>query len=98
MCGRCVGLGVMLMVDIQGDHLSVGGEMGGGNLMGGRFALVIGGTLPRMLFCVRWDCVCLVNFYACLVVGFGASMMGGALVILVSAGIILLLSFIPCLA
>ncbi len=42
---------------------------------------VIRGALPGMLFHVLCECVCFVNCRARLVVGLGANMMGGALVI-----------------
>ena len=48
--------------------------------------LVIGGTLPSMLLCVR-ECVFLVGFRTCFAVGFGAAMIGGAFDIQVSGGI-----------
>jgi hypothetical protein len=54
--------------------------------MGHLLMFVMGGTPPGMLFLVCWECVCLVNFRACLVVGLGAAMMGGTSVILVSIG------------
>jgi hypothetical protein len=37
--------------------------------------------LPGTLFLVQWEFVHFVNFNACLVVGLGAAMIGGALVI-----------------
>ena len=38
--------------------------------------VVIGGTVPGILFCVMRWCTCFVDFSACFVVGFGAFIMG----------------------
>jgi hypothetical protein len=69
MYGRCVGAGVGFVVDeVLGNHLKVVGQSWGCISMGRQ--VVISGTLPGTLFHVCQECVHLVSFNACLVVGF----------------------------
>jgi hypothetical protein len=95
-CGRRVGAGVGFVVDeVLGDCLKVVGQSWGCISMGRQ--VVIGRTLPGTLFRICWECVHLVSFNARLVVGFGAAMIGGALVIHVSGGANSIVSFVAML-
>jgi hypothetical protein len=80
---------------VLGDRLKVVGQSWGCISKGHR--VVFGGTLPRTVFRVCRECVCLVSFNACLVVGFGVAMIDGALVICVSGGANLIVLFVPML-
>jgi hypothetical protein len=96
MHGRCVGAGVGFVVDkVLGDCLNVVGGSWGCISMVHR--VVIGGTLPGLLFRVCWEGVHLVSFNDCLVIGFRAAMIGGALVICVSGGDNSIVLFVPML-
>jgi hypothetical protein len=86
--GRGVSIGVANPIGavVCGDCHSGGVGIGGSTTMGRWFAFTIRGTLPGTLFLVQQECGHFVNFNACLVVGLGAAMIGGASVMRVSTG------------
>jgi hypothetical protein len=92
MCGRRIGAAGFVVDKVLGDCLKVVGQSWGCISIGCQ--VVIGGTLPGTLFRVHRECVHLVSFNACLVVGFRAVMIEGALVIRVSEGAKLIVSFV----